>query len=125
MDEVLWRKFTVKYNSSKEGFDLNHWKQASDKFKILNKDTEITHNHWKKSGNHGNFGNFCSTKKCILYMHCFMERNPHLLEVVLFQLPAGAFSESTSKPPPTSAPPTAGRKKKRDSPAFSNVKDDA
>eukprot|EP00957_Ditylum_brightwellii_P196127 14943714-Ditylum_brightwellii.AAC.1 len=53
-----------------------------------------------------------------------MERNPHLLDVVLSRLPDGSFSELT-KPPPTSGPPTAGRKKKRASPAISNVTDDA
>eukprot|EP00957_Ditylum_brightwellii_P089505 6815483-Ditylum_brightwellii.AAC.1 len=53
-----------------------------------------------------------------------MEINPHLLEVVLSQLPDGTFSEST-KPPPTSGPPTADRKKKCASPAISDVTDDA
>eukprot|EP00957_Ditylum_brightwellii_P184553 14055905-Ditylum_brightwellii.AAC.1 len=53
-----------------------------------------------------------------------MERNPHLLDVVLSQLPDGSFYKST-KPLPTSGPPTAGRKKKRALPAISNVTDDA
>ena len=44
-------------------FPESKWKRASDKFKQLNKDYEQTHNHWKKSGNHGNFGDFCSTNK--------------------------------------------------------------
>eukprot|EP00957_Ditylum_brightwellii_P142640 10867988-Ditylum_brightwellii.AAC.1 len=53
-----------------------------------------------------------------------MERNPHLLDVVLSQLPDGSFSKLT-KPPPTAGPPTAGRKKKHASPAISDVTDDA
>eukprot|EP00957_Ditylum_brightwellii_P187976 14311405-Ditylum_brightwellii.AAC.1 len=53
-----------------------------------------------------------------------MERNPHLLDVVLSRLPEGSFSESTT-PPPSLGPPTASRKKKRVSPAISDVTDGA
>eukprot|EP00957_Ditylum_brightwellii_P167447 12747180-Ditylum_brightwellii.AAC.1 len=53
-----------------------------------------------------------------------MERNPHLLYVVLAWLPEGSFSELTT-PPPNSGPPTAGRKKERVLPVISDVTDDA
>eukprot|EP00957_Ditylum_brightwellii_P201773 15327181-Ditylum_brightwellii.AAC.1 len=53
-----------------------------------------------------------------------MERNSRLLEVVLSQLPDGAFFKLT-KPPSTSGPLTAGRKKKHASPAIIDVTDDA
>ena len=139
-DETLWKCFISEDNSDKEiygvntfssleikqdpsifsTFPENQWTRASDKFKQLNKDYEISHNRWKKSGNHGNFGDFCYTNKCILYMHLYMEKNPHLLNIILSQLPAGFFSKSTNILPK----PEKRKNRRNSSPMMSDASED-
>ena len=54
-------------------------------------------------------------------MHLFMEKNPHLFNIVLSQLPTGVFVESTNIPPKSEK----RKNKRQSSPTISDASKDA
>ena len=119
-DELLFRDFIVLYNNKEDYNDDEHpelgvkgdpssfnaitWEAARTFFRSLLKDYDGCLANWKKSGNHGGFGDnqkkpfddFKKNRGDMLYLHEFAHQVPDVLKHVLTQLNADAFHESIS-----------------------------
>ena len=83
------------------------WQQSKKCLRDLVNDYEICFINWKKSGNHGSFGetddprlpfsNFIQNNNSLLYLHEYVYQFPHIFEKITGDLPNGAFSESTTR----------------------------
>ena len=117
-DELLFRDFIVLYNNKEDynddeypelgvkgdpsSFDAITWEAARTFFRSLLKDYDGCLANWKKSGNHGAFGDnqkrpfddFKKNRGDMLYLHEFAHQVPDVLKHVLTQLNANAFHES-------------------------------
>ena len=79
------------------------WEQVKKAMADMVKDYEIAHNNFKKSGNHGDFGEanedkefdkFIKNNQSLLYLHEMAHLWPHILEKITGKLPEGVFNES-------------------------------
>ena len=121
-DEPLFRDFTVLYNN-KERFNddeqphlevggvdpstfdrITSWMDARTFFRRLMKDYDTCLANWKKSGNHGAFGDtqplpfrdFRKNRGDMLYLHEFAHLVPDVLNQCITQLNDDVFHESIS-----------------------------
>jgi len=97
-----------------------HWKQSQKTLANLIREYEKCFVNFKKSGNHGDFGeaeqgspfaDFVQNNQSLLYLHQFVYKYPHVLDKITGSLPSQVFSESIQ----SKDTKRAAKKRKRDS----------
>ena len=72
------------------------WSKLNDIFKVLSKDYEVVRENYKKSGNHGDFINFCNNKSEVYYLYLWLQEKPDISNIVACELPDSIFCDSAA-----------------------------